>query len=893
MLDYIKQQLAAQHPVATFSESNVEEENDNLVMEYAHIFQELDDISVEGEDAHRARALELDIPIENDVELDTVELNLMDNRLMDVPMDVTAVTEHFNEAMKTYDDFYQEACNAIQPFMREDQYNLAERRHAYAKRNYDIYHEQMVQEGMFGFDKFPITRNDVPTNIMRDFGPLNPNDDQHYMVKLPVSFEVDANQNIMQSQLDALRVSKTTNIFEQFADVLAEKVGTDRVWDIVTPKRVIVPTPKDNYEVIVEFECDGMDQPIYEGWTYSRKPSMRDKDITLYPHDSITKMVSEMHVMNKRDYVKPVDPDYVVPSRWEQEAAVKQTGFYKDNAQKNSIKATLLGGAIGTGVAALAALATGNPVTLLLLYGGYAAGVSVGSKASQLYLKKHFNDIATKNLIKSIKNVLDKFVKWLREFDPDSFNAKQIKKDIENLKIAIDKLRDDLHVISIDSNYIRYHEKEFDKAFLHRVIDQMNKCEDAAREVSSIVDKSLDITGENFITALIDPANKKYLTALIDNLEKLLKMLTTEEDTGIKLESFIDYSNDDIYQEAIDFGYPDETTESAKQNQPSVNSAPSNDPSAPTVNADADASQDPDAATPPPEDGGNADNMDQPPVEGDPNAQPPTDDANADNKIQIDTNDVSDQIVDKVADELNADNNPDTNAGGADANGDINIDDNSTNTDDMSQTSSDDAFGNIDTSLDDLDNTNTSVGDDTAMGDPANMDINSMSIDDIMAQAAEKLKSMPIEQVKQFLTDGTGGMDASSSDTDLQQESFFLTKNNIRGEIDARLKKCLGDLNDNTKTLNEIIKAFKTSGKQLNKALTKGIKMKGAFNDEEVFHLNKLNSALVRLQTGLQPTASTEETNAVKALIHAFTSEAEIVGKFVGNSSGKVGVTNG
>ena len=107
------------------------------------------------------------------------------------------------------------------------------------------------------------------------------------------------------------------------------------------------------------------------------------------------------------------------------------------------------------------------------------------------------------------------------------------------------------------------------------------------------------------------------------------------------------------------------------------------------------------------------------------------------------------------------------------------------------------------------------------------------------------------------------------------------------------MKKCLGDLNDNTKTLNEIIKAFKTSGKQLNKALTKGIKMKGAFNDEEVVHLNKLNSALVRLQTGLQPTASTEETNAVKALIHAFTSEAEIVGKFVGNSSGKVGVTNG
>ena len=107
MLDYIKQQLALQHPeVVTFQEEDVSDiETNELVTEYAHIFQELDDISVEGADAHRARALEIDIPIENDVELDTVELNLMDNRLMDVPMDVTAVTEHFNEAMKTYDDF--------------------------------------------------------------------------------------------------------------------------------------------------------------------------------------------------------------------------------------------------------------------------------------------------------------------------------------------------------------------------------------------------------------------------------------------------------------------------------------------------------------------------------------------------------------------------------------------------------------------------------------------------------------------------------------------------------------------------------------------------------------------------------------------------------------------
>ena len=116
------------------------------------------------------------------------------------------------------------------------------------------------------------------------------------------------------------------------------------------------------------------------------------------------------------------------------------------------------------------------------------------------------------------------------------------------------------------------------------------------------------------------------------------------------------------------------------------------------------------------------------------------------------------------------------------------------------------------------------------------------------------------------------------------------------------MKKCLGDLND-TKPLNDIIKAFKKSGKALNRALVKTIKMDESFkkhnkprifNDEQMFHLNKLNSALIKLQTGLRPTTSTEETNAVKTLIHAFTSEAEIVGKFVSaNNGGEVGVTNG
>jgi hypothetical protein len=856
MLEYIKQQLAERYPTPTFAESNSEADTDELVVEYAHIFQELDDISVEGEDAHRSRALELDIPVEEDVELDTVELNLMDNRLMDVPMDVTAVTEHFNESMKTYDDFYQEACNMVQPFMREDEYHLHERRTAYAKKNYDEYHEQMVQEGMFGFDKFPITNSNVPTNIMRDFGPLTPSDEsQRYMVKLPVEFEIDDNQNIMQSQLDALRVSKTANVFESFADVIREKLcqefdcRIDDVWSMVTPKRVIVPTPKDNYEIIVEFECDGMDEPIYEGWSYARKPSVRNQDLQMYPHGKLNQMIENMITMNKRDYVKPVvHQETVTLSRWNNDS------MYQESTEGRMIGPILAGTLGGGAVITLLGALIGGEIGATA---GAYIGSTIGGIGSMWYINKKYD----KMLSKGVLDEIEKVTKILCQTSDDVTIA-----DLKKFHKAVRGLRNEMHS---DINMLRdtndgtilspaSKSKHINEHDIKVFEDLRDACDQVLYNVNDVNDTK---------------NNEKYL-------KQLIKCMTAARDVVADVKP--DNVNEGyMYQEAIDFGYPDETSEANKQNQPSdVPPAPDADPSAPTVNADPNATPD----------GGNADNMDQPPVD-DPNATTPPDDNGEDNKL-ADTNDVSDQIADKIVN--GDDSNQDT---GVDANGDINLDDNSLETPDASATDTPEmdagGFDNIDSSLDDLDNTTSSTND-APMGDPANMDINSMSIDDIMAQAAEKLKSMPIDQVKQFLSDGTGGMDTTSSD--LQQESFFLTKNNIRGEIDARLKKCLGDLNDNTKSLNEIIKAFKSSGKQLNKALTKAISWeerckkstmpnimmkRRIFNDEELNHLNKLNSALVKLQTGLQPTASAEETNVVKGLIRAFTDEATIVGKFV------------
>ena len=104
MLQYIKKKI---------DENNVNTNNDfddsEMIVECAHLFQELSDLSVEGTDADSARKMVIDIPLEDDIELDSVEINIGDGRLIDIPMDA-AVQESDRTEMKTFDDFYQEAC---------------------------------------------------------------------------------------------------------------------------------------------------------------------------------------------------------------------------------------------------------------------------------------------------------------------------------------------------------------------------------------------------------------------------------------------------------------------------------------------------------------------------------------------------------------------------------------------------------------------------------------------------------------------------------------------------------------------------------------------------------------------------------------------------------------
>ena len=798
MLEYIKQQLAAQQPVTFEDPTPSDDDMDSLVTEYAtSIFQELDDLSIEGADAHRERPIELDIPIEEDVELDTVELNLMDNRLVDVPMDVTTNMESFVEQMKTFEDFYQEACEVVKPFMRsDDEETLELRRINHARKAYNEYRDQMIQEGLFGFEKISLTDPSVPTSIMESFGVLDEtNPDQKYIVRLPVMFELSYDNKILRSQLDTLQVAERNMIYEQFTDVLKNKLNVQNPWDNVIPKKIIVPQTRDDYELIVEFECDSDTDPIYEGWAYRRKPSERDVEIHSYPHESIKDIVENITMMNKKDYVHQESYiENITPDRWNIDPMFQE---------------------------------------------------SVGKDIRK----------SNKEIIKSLKSCGRELAKIAKRWNKSGgYNEKSAKMvDPQTMKLFVDQFGELANSSLPDNKYkaeFKYRNENF-KAEIEGV--------DRSKIIMS--NPGTRDLGEGLYETHI----KQYIGQASDLYKLGVKyMKSISKDVDLSDAKFMEaYELDlDVYQEAIDFGYPDETTEAAKQNQPAPGGdATNNDPSAPTVSTDANTETPPPAEDAPID--ANADNMEQPPATDTPPVE------GEEPKTPLDPNDVSDQIANNVMDDIDnqEQQNQDT---GVDPNGDISIDDNTTPPDDSTPDNNDMSdsvnFDNIDTSLDNLDTNATDTStDDTTMGDPANMDINTMSIDDIMAQAAEKLKSMPIEQVKQFLSDGAVGMESYQEPVRQVSE---------RSRLNDELKNLLGILNSGKK-LPELVDSFKKYGKLMNVDITKVTKDSKEFTQSEIQLLNTLTARTNNLMIAIKPTSDKTQTDHIKACIKDFLAIAD------------------
>ena len=306
MLDYIKSQVRARNAQAVQEQPSPENVPNDVITEYAHLFQEME-LSEEGTDAGKLRKMAVDIPLEEDPEIETVELS-MDGRVVDVPGDASAPTEEITESyqtMKTYDQFYQEALSQVPRLMRESDDHYNARVTEVANAMYNEYCVDAEKIGDFGFTKINITDEKVPSKMLVDFGVVQEGATNTFMSKLNIFYATDEDHNIIKKQLDSVRLVKD-GAFQNIGSSLkaymesAHNVSADtNVWDVCTPKSLIVPKGNgDSFCVVLEYANEVTGKNEYFGWT---KPVTKTDDEKFSGMETVNmeSFVNETHYENK------------------------------------------------------------------------------------------------------------------------------------------------------------------------------------------------------------------------------------------------------------------------------------------------------------------------------------------------------------------------------------------------------------------------------------------------------------------------------------------------------------------------------------------------------------------------------------------------------------------
>lgn len=291
---------------------------------------------------------------------------------------------------------------------------------------------------------------------------------------------------------------------------------------------------------------------------------------------------------------------------------------------------------------------------------------------------------------------------------------------------------------------------------------------------------------------------------------------------------------------------------------------------------------------------GNNDGNDQNATASDGNAAPPANDQNAapsdggnadgqqqeePKTVEVGKNDVSDDIA-NAAQAATTDNNEPSE--GQDANTDLpdtndmpSLDDGTDPTNMDAAPEGDDASNmDVDTQLNELNNEgneDAALDSDGTMG-ADDVDVSHMSMNDLINQGTEALKSMSLDELKTFL---------ANHDNAAVQEAFILTNANINDEVDVLLRKTLGVLNDNKLEINQLISEFKKYGKKLNRVLTKASKCPKVYNNNEIDNIKKLNKCLADLMVTIKASTDKSSIQVIKRLMKAFTSQAAVVGKII------------
>ena len=272
MRDFIKKQIQERMNVASKNNESVEEVSNETILEYASLFQELDDLSLEGTEAGNTRKLGIEIPLDDEAELETVEFDIPGGKVKDVP-DTASIQESY-DGMKTFDQFYQEAYESLTRLPRESDGGFERRVTELAEQMYNEYCADAEACGYFGFDKINISDEKVPSKINVNFGAMSEGSNDNFVTKVNTFFATDAEHNITKKQLDSVNLVKQgalKNIGTSLKAYMESNYDVPEdasVWDICTPKTIIVPKGNaDSFCVVVEYTNELTGKNEYFGWT--------------------------------------------------------------------------------------------------------------------------------------------------------------------------------------------------------------------------------------------------------------------------------------------------------------------------------------------------------------------------------------------------------------------------------------------------------------------------------------------------------------------------------------------------------------------------------------------------------------------------------------------------
>ena len=260
MLNYLKSVLGDMQQQQQPAQS--EDVSNEAILEYAGLFQELDDLTVGAKPDIDGGRTPFHIDVEDDIELESLEINMTDGRVTDIPADAT-VTEAYEEMshkysqMKTYNDFVTESYSAVSRMPRESDERYNARRQAYVSSQWNAYQEYVSNNGLFGHTTTPLDSAKVSDFVTLEFA-------QGFTTRIPVKWEIDRSKNVTKKQLDTLEFLKRigSDQMEMITECALNTIAyanrrSNISLDDATPVGIAIPTkPADMYTAVIEFDTN-------------------------------------------------------------------------------------------------------------------------------------------------------------------------------------------------------------------------------------------------------------------------------------------------------------------------------------------------------------------------------------------------------------------------------------------------------------------------------------------------------------------------------------------------------------------------------------------------------------------------------------------------------------